>query len=979
MSMANVLIVDDEYGIRESLKLILEKEGHNATAVDDALKAQQILNKKNFDIIVTDIYMPQATGIELLKSIQSFSPDTKVILFTGNPSVDTATEAMRIGAFDYIRKPVSRADLLKSINNALHTKILEEENKKYRENLEKLVEDQTRIIRDKEKKYRLLAENVDDVLWTMDLDFHLTYISPSIKNLLGYIPEEITDSFFREIMTPVKYNKMLKILQKEFSIDTLTTDNQNLHEVKSMEFQFTRKDERTIWVELKINFMIDVSGEPVGIIGVIRDISDRKRYQLQLIESEENFRNVAENAMDGIIISLEGEGKSVYANNQASRLTGYKIDELLNTSVERLLASDEYMKIINLYRARNYTTPASNRYETIIMRADQQRIPVEFSSTKTVWHDEPADMIFLRDISERKIWETNIRTEKNKIKQYLDIVDVIIVAINANQEVTLINRKGREILGYSEEEILGKNWFINFLPQNEYGHTLNMFKKFLAGELEPFYYNEYKIVNKRGEERIIAWRNVVLNNERGVITGILSSGEDITNRLAMEIQLRSSERRLNTIINSNADGIIVTSNTGTVLFANPAAEIIMGKRIHELIGNPFGFFIEADKVSEIEIFHKDMPDSIIAEMTVVDIEWANKTAFLVVLRNITEQKRTRDNIVKLSQFQQSVIDNANVWVYVIDKNSNIIIWNKAAEKISGYTEQEATGHNYIWKKLYPDNAYREQIENRIKEGLLNKDFIEDFDTIITTRYGEQKSILWYMRNMHNDSGGTIGSLFLGRDISMQKFTEEKLQISFKKLKSALDGTIKAVSLSLETRDPYTSGHQKRVALIAKTIALELELPADTIEAIYIAGSMHDIGKISVPVEILTKPDKLTDPEFAIIKEHSRIGYDILKPIEFPWPIAEIVYQHHEYCDGSGYPRQLKEDEICIEARILTVADIIEAISSYRPYRPALGIDEAIAEISRFRGIRFDEQVVDATLHLFHVKKYNFGIIDKVKQ
>jgi HD-GYP domain-containing protein (c-di-GMP phosphodiesterase class II) len=174
---------------------------------------------------------------------------------------------------------------------------------------------------------------------------------------------------------------------------------------------------------------------------------------------------------------------------------------------------------------------------------------------------------------------------------------------------------------------------------------------------------------------------------------------------------------------------------------------------------------------------------------------------------------------------------------------------------------------------------------------------------------------------------------------------------------------------VETRDPYTSGHQIRSAALACAIAIEMGLPQDKIDGIRMAGSIHDIGKLSIPAEILSKPTKLSEIEFALIKEHARKGHEMLKDVESPWPLAEIVHQHHERMDGSGYPRNLKGDDILLEARILAVADVVEAMASHRPYRPGLGIDAALNEIEKNSGTVYDNAVADACLRLFREKSF----------
>ena len=193
---------------------------------------------------------------------------------------------------------------------------------------------------------------------------------------------------------------------------------------------------------------------------------------------------------------------------------------------------------------------------------------------------------------------------------------------------------------------------------------------------------------------------------------------------------------------------------------------------------------------------------------------------------------------------------------------------------------------------------------------------------------------------------------------------EELKASYEKIQMILDGTVLAMSRIVESRDPYTAGHQQQVTQIASIIAEKISLPPERVEAIRISAALHDIGKISVPSEILTKPSRLTDLERELVKTHSQNAYDILKAIDFPYPIADIILQDHERMDGSGYPQGLKGEEILLEARIVAVADVLEAMSAHRPYRPALGIEAAMEEITRHRGLLYDENVVDACLEIY---------------
>lgn len=219
--------------------------------------------------------------------------------------------------------------------------------------------------------------------------------------------------------------------------------------------------------------------------------------------------------------------------------------------------------------------------------------------------------------------------------------------------------------------------------------------------------------------------------------------------------------------------------------------------------------------------------------------------------------------------------------------------------------------------------------------------------------------------------GKPAELVIIHDITPRKQAEEVLNQTLEKLRKAMGATIQAITLTVEMRDPYTAGHQRRVSDLARAIADRLDFSTEKIDAIRMAASIHDLGKISIPSEILSKPGKLNETEYTLVKTHPQVGNNILKQIEFPWPIAQIILQHHERINGSGYPQKLKDRQIMIEARILGVADVVEAMVSHRPYRTAIGLDKALEEIRRNRGSLYDPEIVDICLSLFYNHGYEF--------
>lgn len=238
------------------------------------------------------------------------------------------------------------------------------------------------------------------------------------------------------------------------------------------------------------------------------------------------------------------------------------------------------------------------------------------------------------------------------------------------------------------------------------------------------------------------------------------------------------------------------------------------------------------------------------------------------------------------------------------------------------------------------------------------------ESFITTKNGETIPIEQTISSVAGSRKEKPGHVLIFRDITLRKRSEADLKQSWVRLQKALAGTVTAMALTIEMRDPYTAGHQRRVSKLSCAIAAKMNLSPERIEGLHMAADIHDLGKIYVPAEILSKPGRLSEIEYSIIRTHVQVGYDILKPIEFPWPIASIIYQHHERLDGSGYPNKLRGEDILIEARIICVADVVEAMSSHRPYRPSHGVDKALAEISAQRGLLYDAGAVDACLEIF---------------
>ncbi|TET10184.1 HD domain-containing protein [Candidatus Aerophobetes bacterium] len=314
---------------------------------------------------------------------------------------------------------------------------------------------------------------------------------------------------------------------------------------------------------------------------------------------------------------------------------------------------------------------------------------------------------------------------------------------------------------------------------------------------------------------------------------------------------------------------------------------------------------------------------------------------------------------------RSMVESMSEGVIMVNGDGRVVVANPVAKKLLGVKDEDHPENNNL-TELFKNSDLAELSE----DGLLRSGNGKTRREIRITN--PREAVLDTSISFIKDAQGTvIGKTIVLHDITKLRRAEEQLQQSFESLQKAIRETIQVVASTVEVRDPYTAGHQRRVTSLASAIAAEMGLSKDQIDGIRMAGMIHDLGKISVPAEILSKPGRITEREFDIIKSHSQVGHDILKTIEPPWPIAQIVLQHHERMDGSGYPQGLSGRDIMLEARILAVADVVEAMASHRPYRPALGIDKALEEISKKQRILYDPHVVDACLKLFTERRFQF--------
>lgn len=555
----------------------------------------------------------------------------------------------------------------------------------------------------------------------------------------------------------------------------------------------------------------------------------------------------------------------------------------------------------------------------------------------------------------------------------------VVWTIDAGLVVRKMSPSVKKLLGYEPQVFIDRPFseFKHILAAESMGRAVVEIKTILQGETIPV--SIHTLIARDGSIRHCEISGSPIFRS-GEIVGAVFVLRDITTRKRQEEELRKSEASFQDLFNEAPVGYFEYDTQGRISRVNRAYLEMLGYRSEEMIGQPVWNFI-VDKNNRQQIMDKlagvlapfkgierlyRRKDGTLLPVLIQDRLFQDEQGVIKGIRctvqDIAERKQAEDALKESEARYRSVFENhAAVKLLIDPNNGNIIEANNAAAKYYGWpTEQFKRMKIQDFNTLPPEDVKKEIEKARTQKQVrfefrhrLHDGSIRDVEVLSSRINVEGKDIL------HS----------IIHDITERKYAENKLQETLNHLKRAIGATIQVMVSAVESRDPYTAGHQIRVSKLACAIATEMGLPQEKIEGIRMASSIHDIGKLSIPAEILSRPKRLTDCEFSLIKEHPRKGYEILKDVESPWPLAEIVYQHHERMNGSGYPRNLKDDEILIDARITAVADTVEAMASHRPYRPALGIEVALEEIEKNKGTCYDSTVANACLKLFREKGY----------
>ena len=585
---------------------------------------------------------------------------------------------------------------------------------------------------------------------------------------------------------------------------------------------------------------------------------------------------------------------------------------------------------------------------------------------------------FNTDITERKEAEEKLHESEIRYRLLVDSSIDGILMTDPVGGILSANPAACQIFGYSEDELrnLGRGGVVDKSdPRLEAALKERLSTGTFKGELT--------LVRKDGTKFPAEVSTTVFLDKKGRSRTSMTI-RDITRRKEFIERLRRSEERYRTIIETMeeayyevdlAGNLIFFNDTFTKVFETPR-EILSGMNFREYTDeeNAEKFFQTFNHVyqtgesargiqSEIIIKPTGEKRNVLTSVSLNRDSSGNPIGFRGISRDITEIIQIQKALRESEDRYRDMVESSRDLMCTHDLKGQILWVNEEPARVLGYGKEKLIKMNI--RDLLPEE-YKKEFDNY----LATIKSIGRIKGLLTLQTANGENRIWEYQNSLRTEGVREPIVrSMSRDVTERVLAERQTKKTLKKLRKAMRGIVQAIAIITESRDPYTAGHQQRVSDLARAIAQSMKLSEDQVDGLRVAGIVHDIGKIGIPTEILSKPIKLSDIEFQLIQAHPQIGYNILKDIDFPWPVAEIVLQHHERIDGSGYPLGLSGEKILLEARILAVADVVEAIASHRPYRPALGIEKALEEISTQKGILYDIEAVDACLNLFDEKGY----------
>jgi PAS domain S-box-containing protein len=732
----------------------------------------------------------------------------------------------------------------------------------------------------------------------------------------------------------------------------------------------------TFWDAYKrhiIGGLILVLVETFLILLLLINIKKRKKVEEVLRESEEQYRILFENAGEAIFVALDG--KMVFGNPMTVTITGHSGEEITSRPFVDFIHVNDREMVIDRHARRIKGESIPPRYSFRILHKDGGFRWVELDAVIINWKGRPATLNFMSDITDRKRAEEALKEREDFYRSLIENSWELITIMAVDGTILFESSSSERILGYPPQELVGKNAL-------EYIHPDDLEKAVAALSPEPPGETQ-RSIETRFRHRNGSWLYLEADGrdlrEHPSVKGIIINSRDITRRKLSEEKEKETHALLR-IAGEKAKlgGWSVNLQENRVIWSDEVAAI------HEMppgyspsVEQGISFYPPEWRERITKVFtdcaQKGIPYN--EEMEIITAGgkrvWVRTIGEAVkndagkiikvqgAFQDITDRKQAEDAVRRSEEKYRTIIEEMVDGYFEVDLAGNYTFVNEAETKNMGYSRDELIGMN---NRQYQDEKNAKKTYQAFRRIYETGEPVKSLEVAIIRKDGTIGV---------NEISVSLKKDHKGRPIGFQGFTHDitDRKISMEQLRKALGGTVQAVALMVESKDPYTAGHQRRVADLSRAIAREMGLSQERIESLRVAGTIHDIGKVSVPAEILAMPRKLTNLEYSLIQTHAQSGYDILKDIEFPWPIARMVLEHHERMNGSGYPNGLTGEQILLESRILAVADVVEAMATHRPYRSALGLDKALEEITQNKGLLYDPEAVDACLRLFREKGF----------
>jgi PAS domain S-box-containing protein len=980
------------------------------------------------DIVIADVLMPRMDGYTLCRAIKSDPAlhSIPVVFYSGTfVTPEDRRLAESVGASRILQKSAdlgelgtalrkvldefehaglevpeqplqSGAELDKSYESVLSSKLVAKVNE---------LEAEKAALFESEQRFRRLVATIPDIIFVLGLPgYNATFIAPKAERLLGISGDEMLGEASRWIAL-IHEEDRARVIEE---MDSAAAEKRGLRSV----FRMHHRMGGFRWIEAHVSVVLDDAGEPRELLGVLTDITERKLAEEKLVQSEHSLATLFRN-LPGMAYRCRNtpEWRMEFVSDGAEAVTGYSCEELVGdaaTSYNGLIHSEDRQRVWEevqqaVHEQRQFSLSYRIRHKDGKPRWVWERgVGVPDTETGELWVEG-----FITDITLRKRAEEQLIESERRYRNLFEMLDdgmAVHELVYDEQGIPVdyrfleVNPAFERQTGLRAEKIVGRT-VREVLPQTEQEWIDDYISVVLSGETRRFV--RYAKALDRYYD-VVAFRNAE-NQFVALFT-------DATEQRKSEEMIRNLAR----FPEEDPSPVLRIDANGVLLYANQACEAMQERwqlRQGEVVPDELLYEIHTAQQQE-NLFTGQFAECIYSFL----IRPVTEAGYINIYgRDVTAEQHAHSELVSLNRVLTTLSKGNHTMVHAQSEQSLLEEICRVFTREGDYPlawVSVPSGHEASLECLTADGELQESLAQwgweKVALAARTHPVVAAFssgDNLIinccdaTTRhYGLDQAMeaigihtvfllpIRYQQQVFGILGvfsrlpaetqakeldlldELASDLGFGVQSHRTRLAHEE---GVQRLNSAMMHTIEAVSIALEKRDPYTAGHQKRVSSLSAAIASEMGYSDERIEGIRLGSMVHDIGKISVPAEILNRPGKLSKDEFGIIKAHPEAGYDILKGVDFPWPIAQMTLQHHERVDGSGYPQGLKGDEIVAEARILAVADVVEAITSHRPYRASLGLDTALGEIERGRGSAYDAEVVDACLRLFRVRGFEW--------